>query len=94
VTDPPRSPWASDPTRRWLSAREREIALLIADGLKDLVIARRLGLSASTIGTHARRIQSRLGLGDRAELIAWVKARRSSAYPEAGLRRGGVGQGT
>jgi len=51
-TDPPRPPWAPDPARRRLTEREREVALLVADGLKDVVIARRLGLSRSTVGTH------------------------------------------
>jgi DNA-binding NarL/FixJ family response regulator len=68
--DPPRSPWTLDPTRRRLSAREVEIALLVAEGLKDFLIARRLGLSTSTVGTYVRRIQSRLGLDDRAAIIA------------------------
>ena len=79
-TDPPRAPLAPDLTRRRLSARELEIALLVAEGLKDFLIARRLGLSTSTVGTHVRRIQSRLGLDDRAGIIAWVEARRSPAY--------------
>jgi len=86
--DPPRSPLAPDPTRRRLSARELQIALLVADGLKDVVIARGLGLSASTVATHVRRIQSRLGLHGRQELAAWVNARRDRDHPEAGLRRG------
>jgi len=88
-TDPPRPPWAPDPARRRLTEREREVALLVADGLKDVVIARRLGLSRSTVGTHVRRIRSRLGLKDRAELVAWVAARRPSGTLEGGLRRGG-----
>jgi DNA-binding NarL/FixJ family response regulator len=88
-TDPPRTPWASDPARRRLSAREREIAILVADGLKDVVIARRLGLSTSTVGTHVRRIRTRLGLNDRAGIIEWVAARRTSAAVKDGLRRGG-----
>ena len=88
ASDPTRDPWAPDPARRRLSPREREIILLVGDGLKDIVIARRLGLSASTVATQVRRIRARLGLTDRTALIAWVAERRSSVYPEAGLRRG------
>ena len=87
-TDPPRFPLGADPTRRRLTAREREIALLVADGLKDAAIATRLGLSRSTVGTYIWRIQHRLGVNGRGELAAWVAARRDPDHPEAGLRRG------
>ena len=89
-TDPPRASLGSNPTRRRLTAREQEIALLVADGLKDVAIARRLGLSTSTVAAHVRRIQSRLGFNGRPDLIAWVNARRDRDHPEAGLRRGDV----
>ena len=87
-TDPPRTPLGADPTRRRLTAREQEIAFLIADGLKDVVIARQFGLSLSTVRTHVRRIQHRLGVNGRDELAAWVAARRNPGHPEAGFRRG------
>jgi DNA-binding CsgD family transcriptional regulator len=87
-TDPPRTSPGSDPAGRRLTAREREIALLVADGLKDVMIAKRLGLSPSTVRTHRLRIQHRLQVNGRDEIAAWVAARRSPAYPEAGLRRG------
>jgi DNA-binding CsgD family transcriptional regulator len=88
ATDPPVAPGAPDPTRRRLSAREREIALLIGAGRKDIVIARRLGLSSSTVRTHVRNMQFRLSLATRAELVAWVAARYTPDHPEDGLRRG------
>jgi len=88
-TDPPRPPLAPDPARRRLSARELEIALLVADGVKDAVIAKRLGLSKATVRTYARRLCLRLGLSDRAGIIAWVATRRPSAAVRDGLRRGG-----
>ena len=88
-TDPPRTPWAPDPARRRLTARELEVALLVADGLKDVVIARRLGLSASTVRTHICRIQHRLAVNGRDGLAAWVAARRPSAAMKGYLRRGG-----
>jgi DNA-binding CsgD family transcriptional regulator len=77
TTDPPGHPSASDPPRRRLTPREREVAQLVADGLKDLVIARRLGLARSTVTTHVRRIQHRLDLTGRDAIVAWLAARRS-----------------
>jgi DNA-binding CsgD family transcriptional regulator len=79
--DPSREPWAPDPTRRRLSEREREIALLVGAGLKDAVIARRLGLSISTVRTHVRSMQFRLGLISREALVAWVAARYTPDHP-------------
>ena len=84
-TDPPLSPLAPDPTRRRLTERERQIALLVAAGLKDAAIANRLWLSVPTIRVNVRRILERLRLEDRGELAAWVDARRD---PHGGLRRG------
>jgi len=77
----------SGPSRRRLSARELEVALLVSDGLQDAVIAQRLGLAVSTTGLTVRRIRQRLCLKDRQELAAWVAARRSSADTSRALRR-------
>jgi DNA-binding CsgD family transcriptional regulator len=48
-----------------LTAREAEVALLIAQGLTDAAIASRLGLSAHTVGHHAERIFDSLGVHTR-----------------------------
>jgi DNA-binding CsgD family transcriptional regulator len=85
--DPPRDPWAPDPARRRLSEREQEIALLVAGGLKDIVIARRLGLSISTVRTYIRGIRVRLALNSRAELVAWVAARHTPGAADGPLQR-------
>jgi DNA-binding NarL/FixJ family response regulator len=87
-TDPSRTPLADDSARRRLTPRELAIAILVANGLKDIVIARRLGLSHSTVRTYVRNIRFRLGLNNRAEIIAWVAARYTPDHPEAGLHRG------
>ena len=78
---------ASDPRVRRLSGRERQVALLIAQGLKDAVIARHLGLSASTVGAYTRHIKQRLDLATRAEIAAWVTARLDPDDPTGRLRR-------
>jgi DNA-binding NarL/FixJ family response regulator len=79
-----------DPSVRRLTPREREVALLVADGLKDPEISRRLGLTLSTVGTCIQRIQRRLDVASRAEVVAWVVARRAPGDPDARLRRIGV----
>ena len=47
--------------RRRLSPREREVLQLMADGVTMREIAKGLGVSYSTIRTHARAISSKLG---------------------------------
>jgi DNA-binding NarL/FixJ family response regulator len=53
--------------------REREIALLAAEGLTNRAIADRLQLSVRTVESHVYRACIRLGLPDRAALIAAVQ---------------------
>ncbi len=51
-----------------LTNREREIALLAADGLPSRVIADRLYLSVRTVDNHLARIYTKLGVTSRSEL--------------------------
>lgn len=53
-----------------LSARERQIAALIAAGLSDANVAARLSLSEETIGAHLRRIYKKLDVHSRVALVA------------------------
>ena len=75
-----------DPSVRRLTPREHEIVLLVADGLKPTLIARRLNLAAHTAATYLQRIRSRLKLTTQAEIVAWVAARRGPGCLDA-LRR-------
>lgn len=64
-----------------LTEREREITALVAAGLSNDDIARRLYLSPATVKTHVNRAMSKLGARDRAQLVIF-------AY-ESGLTRPG-----
>jgi DNA-binding NarL/FixJ family response regulator len=55
-----------------LSAREQEIAALVADGLTNREIGARLFLSEKTIETHLTRVFQKLGLRSRAQVAAAV----------------------
>jgi len=48
-----------------LTPREREVALLIADGLTNLELARRLYISPKTAAVHVSSILRKLGVGSR-----------------------------
>lgn len=63
-----------------LSAREMEVARLVADGLPNPAIARRLYLSRPTVASHVAHILTKLGFASRAQIAAWV-AGQSRAGP-------------
>lgn len=51
-----------------LSEREEQVLRLIAHGLTHQQIATRLGISPHTVDTYVKRIRSKLGVGNKAEL--------------------------
>lgn len=61
-----------------LTHRQREIAVLISQGLTNRRIATELRLSEHTVATHVSRILKKLGLASRAQLAAWVGAEQMS----------------
>ncbi len=60
-----------------LSPRELEVAGLVAEGLSNPAIARRLYLSRPTIAHHVAHILAKLGFASRAQIAAWVVQQRS-----------------
>jgi DNA-binding CsgD family transcriptional regulator len=64
---------------RLLTSREREVAMLIAQGRTSREIAEALVITERTADTHADRIRAKLGLHSRAEIVAWVLSRGLSA---------------
>ncbi len=57
---------------RALTPREREVALLVAQGLTNREIASELSISERTVATHVGRCLRKLGLGSRSRLAAWI----------------------
>ena len=51
-----------------LSPREREVLQLIARGYTHDQTANRLNISTHTVNTYVKRIRSKLGVGNKAEL--------------------------
>src|SRR5262249_45939933 len=60
-----------------LSPRELQVAGLIAEGLSNPAIARRLYVSRPTVASHVGHILTKLGLTSRAQVAAWVAERRA-----------------
>src|SRR3954454_11877482 len=55
---------------RTLTARQREILQMLADGMQTEAVAKRLGLSTETVRTHTKRILAKLHADTRTQAVA------------------------
>ena len=55
---------------RTLSARQREILQMLADGMQTDAVAQELGLSTETVRTHTKRILAKLEASTRTQAVA------------------------
>jgi DNA-binding NarL/FixJ family response regulator len=59
-----------------LTAREREIVSLIAEGLRNDEIARRLGITPKTVKNHLTALFEKVGVSSRLELVVYAYQHR------------------
>jgi len=63
----------SEEQRADLSKREREVLSLVAEGLPNKLIARRLEISEKTVKTHLTSVFQRIGVSDRTQAALWAQ---------------------
>ena len=56
-----------------LTDREREVLGLLAEGMPNKLIARRLEISEKTVKAHLTRVYGRLGVSDRTQAALWAR---------------------
>lgn len=59
-----------DESDRTLTARQREILQMLADGMQTEAVAKKLGLSTETVRTHTKRILAKLHADTRTQAVA------------------------
>jgi two-component system, NarL family, response regulator NreC len=80
---PERGEWMSEmvPRRRVLTAREREVLKLLAEGKTVRSVAGVLGLSVKTVDSHKFNLMRKLGIHNKAELVMWAIQKRVVKLP-------------
>jgi DNA-binding NarL/FixJ family response regulator len=56
-----------------LSEREREVLALLAEGLPNKLIARRLEITDKTVKSHLTRVFREIGVSDRTQAALWAQ---------------------
>jgi non-specific serine/threonine protein kinase len=62
-----------------LTAREKQVALLIAEGLTNPEIAARLRMAERTADAHVEHIRNKLGLRSRSQIAVWAHEKLGTA---------------
>ncbi len=67
----PKKPAEPGPADRLagLTAREREIVLLVVEGLRNEEVARRIGITEKTVRNHLTAVFDKVGVSSRLELV-------------------------
>ncbi len=66
-----------------LSAQQREVALLIAQGLSNAEIASLMGVSANTASYHIKQLFQKLNASDRDDAVARIEAAARNSSPQS-----------
>ena len=69
------------PRERSLTAREREVLKLLAEGKTVRAAALVLGLSSKTVDAHKFNLMRKLGIHNKAELVMWAIQKRVVKIP-------------
>jgi DNA-binding NarL/FixJ family response regulator len=69
-----RQPCAPDHALEALSAREREVLALLAEGLTNRQIGERLFVTPETVKTHVRKLMHKLGAATRTQAASYHRA--------------------
>jgi two-component system response regulator NreC len=84
VNERHRGEWFPDglaPRKRVLTAREREVLKLLAEGRTVRSAAGVLGLSIKTVDAHKFNLMRKLGIHNKAELVMWAIQKRVVKLP-------------
>jgi DNA-binding NarL/FixJ family response regulator len=65
-----------------LSERERQVLAMVAEGLPNKVIARRLSISEKTVKAHLTSVFRQIGVTDRTQAALWAQ-RNDISRPES-----------
>ena len=71
-----------------LSGREKEVLVLVAEGLANKQIARVLGIAERTVKAHLTSVFTQIGVTDRTSAALWAHRRGLVSSPRRGPRTG------
>ncbi|MFF2964194.1 response regulator [Streptomyces sp. NPDC057963] len=81
TTQPPPGPAAEPQLPDSLTPRELEVLVLIAEGLSNLEIARKLHISQATVKSHINNLFAKAGVRDRAQAVRYAYVRGLAQPP-------------